>query len=139
MATLTDRITSLATEVGSWLKKLRTSNIVFVIGDNVNDLTAKVYGDFQVPSGYVITGWTLLGRQSGSLVVDIGKAAFGLWPTVSSITASSRPTLSGAQKETSSALSGWTTSISALDVLTISVISATGIKQATLILTVRKT
>ena len=138
MATLTERITSLATEVGSWLKKLRTSNIVFVIGDNVNDITAKVYGDFQVPSAYTIVGWTLLARQSGSVVVEISRSTYANFPTVSVITASAKPTLSGAQKATSTTLTGWTTSLLADDALTIAVNSAAGIKQVTLVLQVRK-
>lgn len=137
--TLVERVIALATEVGSWLKKLRTSDVVFIIGDNVNDLTAKVYGDFQVSSAYTIVGWTLLARQAGgSAVVEISKNTLANWPTVAAITASAKPTLSAAQKATSTTLTGWTTSLAAGDALTIALNSVSGIKQLTLVLQLRK-
>jgi hypothetical protein len=88
-----------------------------------------------------IIGWTLLGDQSGSLVVDIWKDTYANYPPTNadSITASAKPTISTATKGQSSTLSGWTTSFSAGDVLRFNVDSVTSITAATLILKVTKT
>jgi hypothetical protein len=88
-----------------------------------------------------IVGWTLLGDQSGSLVIDIWKDTYANFaPTVAdTITASAKPTISSATKGQSSSLTGWTTSISAGDVLRFNVDSVTSIVAATLILKMTKT
>ena len=57
--------------------------------------------------------------QSGSIVVDIWKDTYANYPPVDgdSITAAAPVTISSATKNQDSSLSGWTTSISAGDIL----------------------
>lgn len=66
-----------------------------------------------------IQEWTLLADQAGSLVLDIWKDSYANYPPLAadSITASAKPTLSGANKAQSSTLTGWTTTINAGDTL----------------------
>jgi hypothetical protein len=100
-----------------------------------------VKGDLQIPFNCTITSWALMADQSGSVVVDIWKTAFaGFPPTVSNtITGSATPTLSSAQSATSSTLTGWTTSITANDVLRFNVNSVSTITRVTLSLSVTRT
>jgi hypothetical protein len=96
------------------------------VGGN-KTLTFIFSGNGSVPStgqyGFVIrpaTGGTIVrasifGDVSGSAVVDIKKSTYANFPTVSSITASAKPTLSSAQKNEDSTLTGWTTSFAARD------------------------
>ena len=74
-------------------------------------------GFVQVPFGCTITGWTMLADQSGSAQITVSKGAYSAFPTLASIDASAPPNLSTAQKATSTTLTGWTTAISAGDVL----------------------
>ena len=97
-------------------------------------------GFVQIPYNATITSWSIMGDRSGSIVIDLWKVPFASFPsTVSnSITGSALPTLSSAQSATSSSLTGWTTSISAGDVITFNINSATTVQQITIELQVSK-
>lgn len=71
-----------------------------------------------------ITGYSLSADQSGSIVVDIWKANAAIPTIANSITASAKPTLSSSQYISSTTLTGWTTTVTAGDVLIANVISA---------------
>jgi hypothetical protein len=76
---------------------------------------------------------------SGSLVVDIWKAAYPTVPTVANtITASALPTLSAEQVYTDSTLTGWTTAVLKDDWFGFNINSAATITRATLALQVVK-
>lgn len=79
--------------------------------------TTGFKGYMQVPFGCKVVGWTVLADQSGSVQFDVKKSTYSGFPTTSSIVASAPPLLSSAQKNTSTTLTGWTTAISAGDVL----------------------
>ena len=115
------------------------ATLTFVIDGGGAAITTGVKGDLQIPFACTILGWTLLADQSGSAVVEISKGTYTNWPTVSVITASAKPTLSSARKASSTTLTGWTTAVSADDVLQIGVNSASTVQRVTLILKVRKT
>ena len=83
-------------------------------------------GVIQAQRNGTITGWTLLGDASGSAQITVSKATYSGFPTVSSIDASAPPNLSSAQKNTSTTLTGWTTSITAGDVLSFNLDSVSG-------------
>jgi hypothetical protein len=86
-----------------------------------------------VPFNCTIDRWTLTAIQSGSITVDIKKSTYSNFPTTTSITGSATPALSSAQKNQSSTLTGWTTSLSAGDILQFEVVgSVTSITQVTL-------
>jgi len=82
----------------------------------------------------------VLADQTGSIVVDIWKDSYANFPPTDadSITASAPPTISSAQKSQDSTLTGWTTSISAGDILAFNVDSCSTIARVTLSLKVEK-
>jgi hypothetical protein len=79
--------------------------------------------------------------QSGSIVIDVWKDTLANYPptVADSITGSAKPTLVSAQSATSSTLTGWTTTISANDVLRYNVDSATTITRVTLSISITRT
>jgi hypothetical protein len=82
----------------------------------------------------------LIANTSGSIVVDVWKAAAPTIPTVANtITAAAKPTLSSQQTAASSTLTGWTTSISANDIIGFNVDSATTVSWVILQLIVTRT
>lgn len=101
-------------------------------------LTGSPGPGLQIPFACTILGVTLLADQVGSVVVDILKATYASYPTATSICASSKPTLSTAQKYTDSTLTGWTTAVAAGDTLQFNVDSAATITSLSVILKVQK-
>lgn len=102
------------------------------IGDGANVIVTGFKDFIQAQFSGTIIGWTIISVDgavptSGSIVIDIWKAAYASFPPNSSnsITAAARPTVSGANKNTSTVLTGWTTSITAGDILAFNVVSVT--------------
>jgi hypothetical protein len=95
-------------------------------------------GFIAVPFNCIITGWTMLADVSGSDQITISKGTYASYPTVSSIVASAPPNLSGAQKNTTSTLTGWTTSLNAGDILSFNLDSATTVTRIVLELQVTR-
>jgi hypothetical protein len=93
--------------------------IEFVIDGGGSAITTGVKGYLEIPFACTINRVTLLADQSGSIVVDIWKDTYANYPPVDgdSITASAVPTISSATKSQDTSLSGWTTAISAGDIL----------------------
>lgn len=139
MATLVARIGDLATSIASWVEKLRSATIVAVVDGGGVAITTGSKLTIQVPFACTIIDWTLVADQTGSIVIDIKKATYSGFPTTSSITASAKPTLSSARKNTSSTLTGWTTTITAGDVLEFNVDSITTCQRAVLQIKVKRT
>lgn len=110
--------------------------ISFVIDGGGSTITTGVKGFLLVPFGCTINSVTLLGDQSGSIVVDIWKKAFASsLPTIANtITASDIPTLSSAITVQDTTLTGWTTSVSANDMIGYNVNSITTLTRVTVIL-----
>lgn len=110
------------------------SGIEFLIDGGGTAITTGQKGFLEVPFACTINRSTLLADQTGSIVVDIWKVAYGSFPPSSgnSITASDIPTLSSAQNSQDSTLTGWTTSVSAGDVLAFNVNSASTVTRVTL-------
>lgn len=94
-------------------------------------------GYIQVPVACTIVSWTLVADVSGSAQITVKKCAYSGFPTTSSIVASAQPKLASAQIATSSTLTGWTTSISATDVLEFNLDSVTTCTRLTLELVVQ--
>lgn len=94
----------------------------------------------QIKYNCTIIDWTITSDVSGSIQFDIKKVAYASYPgSLVSIVASDPPLISSAQKNTGSSLTGWTTTITAGDIIQYSVTSAATITKATLTLKVRKT
>jgi hypothetical protein len=118
-----------------------TRTIPFIIDGGGSAITTGIKGDLHIPFACTITAVTMLADQSGSIVVDIWKDTYANYPPVDadSITASAPPTVSAATKATDSTLTGWTTSITANDILGFNVDSITTATRATIALRLRRT
>lgn len=98
-------------------------------------LTTGVKFYMEVPFGLRINSWTLISIETGSLVLDLWKAAYPTKPTVANtITGSEKPTISASDKGQDLTLTTWITDLAQGDILAIKVDSCTSIKQATLTL-----
>ncbi len=136
-ATVGTNTTQIATT--AFVKSLLTGTITVTIDGGGAALTTGAKGDFQMPFGCTLTGWTLLSDQIGSVVVEISKSNYATWPTVSAITASAKPTITSERKGSSTTLTGWITAIAANDVLQIGINSAATIQRVTLMLNYTRT
>lgn len=119
----------------------KIATITFVIDGGGSVITTGVKMDLEIPFACTINSATVLLDQSGSIVLDIWKDTYGNYPPVvgDSITASAKPTVSGATKSQDSTLTGWTTSITAGQTLRVNVDSIATATRATLSLKVTKT
>lgn len=117
-----------------------TSCLYYVIDGGGSTITTGIKGDLPVPFACTITEWTILGDQSGSIVIDIWKDSYGNYPPTGAdtITASAKPTVTTTTKNQSSTLTGWTTAISANDTLRFNVDSVTSFTRVTLELKVTR-
>jgi hypothetical protein len=95
-------------------------------------------GFYQVPYSGTITGWTLLADVSGSAVITVKKSTFAGFPTTTSIVASAPPTLTSQQNATSTTLTGWTTAVTAGDVLEYDLTSVSTVTRLTLEIQITK-
>lgn len=115
-----------------------TQSFTVPIGDGSNVIQTGDWVDVKVPANATVTGWTLTGTKyisgsTGSMVCDIEKTTYSNFPSsFASITASAKPTISAASKGQSSTLTGWTTTLTAGDILRIQVDSCSTITLATL-------
>ena len=119
----------------------RTGCITFIIDGGGSAITTGIKGDFSVPANCTITSVTALADQTGSIVIDIWKDTFANFPPTDadSITSASPITLSSVSNLYNPTLSGWTTSISAGDILRFNVDSVSAITRLTIEIRVTKT
>jgi hypothetical protein len=111
------------------------------IGGGSGAISVGVFADFVVPYDCTVIEWTLLGDQTGSLVLDLWKDTYANFPPTigDTITGTDKPTISASTKGQSSALTGWTTALSRGDIIRINVDSSATITRTTLVLAVRRT
>lgn len=124
------------TDVEAALQEVGTRPIVltFIIDGGGATITTGIKGDLEIPFAMTITGWTALADQSGSIVIDIWKDTYANFPptVADTITASDKPTISTATKGQDLAPTGWTTAVSAGDILRFNVDSITTCQRVTL-------
>lgn len=116
------------------------ASVTFIVDGAGSTIQPGVAGSVPIPFGCVITSWTLVANTTGSIVLDIWKVPLLSYPpsAADSITAGAKPTISSGAKATSSTLTGWTTAVSAGDVLAFNVDSATAIGRVTLSLSLAR-
>lgn len=114
--------------------------IAFIIDGGGSTITTGIKGDLEIPFDCTINRVTMLADQSGSIVVDIWKDAYGNYPPTGadSITASAKPTISSATKAQDTTLTGWSTAITAGQTLRFNVDSVTTIQRVALILKITR-
>lgn len=122
------------------LEKASVVAMNFVIDGGGSVITTGLKGFLEVPFAMTLTGVTILADQSGSAVIDIWKDTYANFPptVLDTITASAKPTISSAVKTKDTTLTGWTTSVSAGDILAFNVDSASTVQRLTIALTGRK-
>lgn len=124
------------------VEQSRTGGICFHFGNATDVITTgeKKSARREVKKGGTITGWTILSLDdtSGSIGLDVWKDTYANYPptVADTITASAKPSVTTATKNTSTTLTSWTTSFSAGDVLSVNVDSVTSFKDVELCLDV---
>lgn len=131
----------IGTDVQAFDADLSISSINFVIDGGGSTITTGVKGDIEVPFNCTINSVTMLADQTGSIVVDIWKNSYANFPPTDadSITAAAVPTISASSKSQDTTLTGWTTSVTAGQILRFNVDSASTIQRCTVALKVTKT
>lgn len=114
--------------------------IEFVIDGGGSAITTGIKGDLEIPWGATINRVTLLCDQSTTTVVDIWKDTYTNFPPTDtdSITASAIPGTSASNKDQDTTLTGWTTSITAGDIIRFNVDSNDNATRCTISLKVTK-
>lgn len=119
-----------------------TGTVGVVIDGQGSVITTGVKGFVSVPVACTITAARLLSidaaATAGDLVIDVWKDTYANFPPTDadSITASAPPTLAGANRSEDTTLTGWTTGITAGDVLGFNVDSVATVTRILLQLTV---
>ena len=118
----------------------KIADLVFIIDGGGSEISLGEKGHLEVPFECTITQVTTKADVAESIVVDIWKATYANFPPDNddSITSSTPPTLSSAQKAQDSTLSGWTVAIAAGDILAFYVDSVTSVTRVTISIRVTK-
>lgn len=130
----------VATAINQLIRRTDVGAITFVFDGGGSAITTGLKRDCYVTYDCNIVGCVMLADQTGSMVVDLWKDSYDNYPPTiaDTITASAKPTISSAVKSTDTVLTGWTTSISAGDIIRPNVDSCSGIEAATLVLLVSR-
>lgn len=129
------QLTSTGTGV-SWTATKKTIGVSIDGGGSV--ITTGTKGYVEVPYAGTIIEWKIIADPSGSMVFDIWKVNAAIPTNANTITASAKPTLTTAQRATSTTLTGWTTAVAANDVFGFEVESASTVTKAVLILVIQQ-
>jgi hypothetical protein len=123
-------------DVRDKIELLNVGTIGITIDGGGSAITTGLKGFIEIPYACTITRVTMLADQSGSAVVDVWKDTYANYPPTDAdtITASAVPTISAATKSQDATLTGWTTSVSAGDIIGFNVDSASTITRLTITL-----
>jgi len=118
---------------------IKDRELLAVIQGASGVIATGISGDVRIDFACTIVGWTLLADQTGSIQIDIWKDTYANYPptVADTITAAAKPLISSGVKNSSTTLSGWTTTIAAGDTLRFNVDSVTAINRVTLALHLR--
>ena len=114
--------------------------IEYVIDGGGSAITTGIKGDLEIPWGATINRVTLLCDQSTTTTIDIWKDTYANFPPTDadSITASAVPGTSAGNKDQDATLTGWTTSITAGDIIRFNVDANDNAQRCTISLKVTK-
>jgi hypothetical protein len=94
----------------------------FEIGvSSTSTITTGAKGVKTIPYAGTITGWKLVADPSTTMTIDIWKTNNAIPTVANTITAATKPSLTAAQLNNSTTLTGWTTTVAANDVFKINV------------------
>lgn len=108
--------------------------IYLVLDGGGQAITTGIKADVRVPYSGTITGWELVANASGSIVIDVWKDTYANFPptVADTIAGTEKPTLSSASKNQDTALSTWTTTVTAGDWIRFNVDSASTVQRVAL-------
>lgn len=116
-----------------------TVPVSYVFDGKTSNLHVGQAVDLAIPFAGIITGAKLLANAAGSCSVNIFKATYSAFPTIStSIVSATPPTLTAATSYSDTTLSGWTTSVAADDIVRFSLTSISGITRLAVTLSVTR-
>lgn len=123
----------IATVWGTYLSGAgNATGLDYVFDNNGSPLATGARSPIEVPFAATVLAWRLFADVSGSIVIDVKRATYSGLPTFASIAASAKPTLSSAQKNQDTTLTGWTTALAAGDWLQFDVTSVATVTKVTL-------
>jgi hypothetical protein len=130
------------TDAGAGVVKIKNVSVggvgVSIYGTTVPN--TGLLGFIQMPYSCTITSWTIItNSSSGSAQFDIKKSNYATYPTTTSIVASAPPAVTTSQTATSSTLTGWTTTVTAGDVIEFYLTSVSTATILSLVLDVTRT
>jgi len=102
-------------------------------------ITTGDKGYVAIPYPCTIVSWILVSGLTGSIVIDVWKAASAIPTSNDSIAGSEKPTLSTQRVNSDNNLSTWTVSVAANDIVGFNVESATTVTNVALTITVTRT
>ncbi len=114
-------------------------SLSFVINGNGNLIAPGTYALGKAGFGGTIVGWEIITDLATNAVVDIFKSANAGGIPTTSICASAKPALSAALENSSTTLTGWTTTVVEKDNLILNLESNSAAKYLQLILKVQAT
>jgi len=117
------------------------SALEFVIDGGGSAITTGIKGDLEIPFDCTILQATLLLDQSATFTLDIWKDTYANFPptVADTITAAAKPGTTATNKDQDSTLTGWTTSVTAGDIIRFNVDANDSATRATISLKVVKT
>lgn len=99
-------------------------------------LTVGTKGYVTIPFTGTITGWYIVGDQSGSIVMDVWKAAGALPTNANTITGTEKPTLTAQTNNSDTALSTWTTAVTVGDIMGFEIESVSTLTKVNLVIAI---
>lgn len=108
-------------------------------GSSIDISSVGTVGYITIPYNGTITGWQVIGDVTGNCVFDVWKSAAGVIPTAANnITGAEAPTLTAQQINSNLALTTWTTTVTAGDIVGVLLSSASVLSQAWLTVFITK-
>lgn len=103
----------------------QTGTLWYSLGDGTTAILTTEFLEGPISFPFLITGWVLLSRGNGAIVLSVRRTSYDNYPSFVSITGTAPPTLVN-RKARSDEVPGWTTQIEADDILAIGVTSNVG-------------
>ncbi len=117
----------------------KTAAIAVSFTNNASILSTYTSVSLSVPYSCTVTEWDVFSANTGNFIADIKKSTYAGYPPTISIAGSDKPTLASQSKNTSTALTGWTTTLTSGDVLKFGIDSVTVSGTVTVQLKLNKT
>lgn len=127
-------------EVDANFRAVAVSAVEFVLDAGGSPLVAGMKGYLEVPFDCTITAWKLVSPLAGDAVVDIFSDSYATFGSDTSLVGGgTKPSLSASNKNTAVPFDWSSLTITAGNLVGISLVSVSGIKQLSLSLKVKKT